>query len=107
MRSFPAMTDMKRDTADISSEAQSLVMPNVSDLPDYDYGLNLSFSDETLKKLDLDDDVSVGDFIHIHGLAQVTSLSQRPGTNKPDRVCMVLTHLACEDEDEETEDEAA
>ena len=52
-------------------------------------------------KLDLDEDVHVGDFVHIHGFAQVTSLSQRPGSDKPDRVCMVLTHVACEDEDDE------
>ena len=103
MRSFPNMIDLKRETAEISAEAQGLVMPNVSDLPDYDYGLNISFNEETLKKLDLDDEVSVGDFVHIHAFAQVTSLSQKPGTDKPDRVCMVLTHVACEDEDDETD----
>ena len=102
MKSFPQMVDMRRTDADKAVDSpMGLVMPQTSDLPDYDYGLNISFNKESLAKLDLDEDVHVGDFVHIHGFAQVTSLSQRPGSDKPDRVCMVLTHVACEDEDDE------
>lgn len=98
------MTDMARSTADISSEAQSIVMPNVSDLPEYDYGLNISFNQDTLDKLDLDEDVQVGDFIHLHAFAKVTSISQPPGADKPDRISLVMTHICCaEDEDQENE----
>ena len=105
MRTFPNMTDMRRTDADKTKDApMGMISPQTSDLPDYDYGLNISFNSETLEKLDLDSDVHVGDFIHIHGFAQVTSVNQLPGADKPDRVSMVLTHICCaEDEDEENE----
>ena len=104
MRSFPNMTDMRRTDADKAKDSpMGMISPQVSDLPDYDYGLNISFNGETLEKLDLDSDVHVGDFIQIHGFAQVTSVGQQPGADKPDRVSMVLTHICCT-EDESDED---
>ena len=103
MRSFPSMTDMKSEK---EPDPMGLVQPSVSDLPDYDYGLNISFNQESLDKLGLDDDVAVGDFIHIHCFARVTNVNQPPGAEKPDRVSMVMTHICCaEDEDEENEDD--
>jgi hypothetical protein len=107
MRSFPNMTDMRRTDADKAKDSpMGMIAPQMSDLPDYDYGLNISFNKESLDKLDLDKDVHVGDFIHIHGFCQVTSVSQPAGSDEPDRVSMVLTHICCaEDEDEENEEE--
>ncbi len=108
MRSFPAMVDMARTEADKAKDApMGMISPTVSDMPDYDCGLNISLNQESLDKLDLDGDVHIGDYVHVVGFAKVTSLSQQPGSDKPDRVCMVLTHLAVEDENEESEDEAA
>lgn len=105
MRSFPSMTDMQRTPEDKAKDSpMGLVTPCVSDLPDYDYGLNISFNKESLDKLDLDDDVHTGDYIHIHGFAKVTGIDQPPGADKPTRVSMVLTHIcAAEDEDQENE----
>lgn len=105
MKSFPSMVDMARTPEDKAKDSMGMITPCVSDMPDYDYGLNLSFNQESLDKLDLDEDVAVGDYIHVHGFARVTSLSQQPGADKPDRICMVMTHIALEDESEEGEDE--
>lgn len=110
MRSMPAMTDMKKSAAEMSGEAQSIVMPNVSDLPEYDYGLCGSFNKDSLDKLDLDDEVSAGDYLDIRALAKVTSIHMKPGSNEIDRVDFCMCHIAVENEDEddeETEDGAA
>lgn len=90
----------------VKDSSMGLVMPCVSDLPDYDYGLGLSFNEESLAKLDLDEDVHVGDYIHIHAFAKVTCVNQPPGSDKPDRISLVLTHIAAEDEDDEGEDDS-
>jgi hypothetical protein len=102
MKSFPQMVDMKTEKP---ADPMGLVAPQVSDLPDYDYGLNISFNKESLEKLDLEESVSVGDYVHIHAFARVTCVSQDPGSDTLDRVSMVLTHIACEDEDSEGEDD--
>lgn len=107
MRSFPAMTDMARTPADKVADApMGLVTPCVSDMPDYDYGLCGSFNKESLAKLDLDEAVNVGDYLDIRGLAKVTSISMKPGSNEIDRVDWCLCHLAVEDEENESEDGA-
>ena len=57
------MVDMRRTDADKAKDSpMGMIAPQMSDLPDYDYGLNISFNGETLEKLDLDSDVHVGDF---------------------------------------------
>lgn len=105
MRSFPAMIDMARTDADKAKDAPfGLVTPQVSDLPDYDYGLNVSFNKESLEKLDMDSEVSVGDYVHIHAFGRVTNVNQPPGSDEPDRVSLVLTHICAESEDEENEE---
>lgn len=107
MRSFPSMTDMARTPEDKAKDSpMGLVTPSTSDMPDYDYGLNISFNKECLDKLCLDNDVSTGDFVHIHAFARVTNVNQPPGSSEPDRISMVMTHICCaEDEDEENEEE--
>ena len=89
----------------MSGEAQSIVMPNVSDLPEYDYGLCGSFNKDSLDKLDLDDEVSVGDYLDIRALAKVTSIHMKPGSNEIDRVDFCMCHIAVENEDEDDEDD--
>lgn len=113
MRAIPNMVDMKRDLGDKLSEASKdgLMMPALSDLPDYDFGLCISFNKESLDKLDMDDEVQAGDYVHLHSLARVTSVHMKPGSTEIDRVDLCMTHIsAAEDEDsenEESEDEAA
>ena len=104
MRSFPAMVDLKRDEADKAKDI-GLCMPKSCE-PDYDYGLNLTFNEETIEKLNLDDDVSVGDFLHIHAFARVTGVHENEQNGERNRrIELVLTHIASEDEDEEGDDE--
>lgn len=102
MRSFPAMQDMARSDADKAKDSpMGLVTPCVSDMPDYDYGLCGSFNKESLDKLDLDDDVKAGDYLHIVSLAKVTGIHMKPGSDEIDRVDWCLCHIAVEDEDSE------
>lgn len=74
--------------------------------PEYPYGLCLSFSQAELDKLDLEDDCSVGDLVHLACIAKVTSVSKREMMNgDPDcRIELQITSIACEnDENEEVE----
>jgi len=100
------MTDMQRTDADKAKDApMGMITPCVSDLPDYDYGLCGSFNKESLDKLDLDSDVHVGDYLHIHSFAKVTGVHMKPGSDEIDRVDWCLTHVCAEDESSETEDD--
>lgn len=100
------MTDMARTPEDKARDnPMGLVTPCVSDIPDYDYGLNISFNQESLDKLSMDEDVHVGDYVHIHAFAKVTNVNQQPGSDKPDRISLVMTHICAEDEDQENEDD--
>lgn len=100
---------MKRDVGDKLSEASKdgMIMPALSDMPDYDYGLCGSFNKESLAKLDLDDEVKAGDYLHISGFARVTGVKMKPGSDEVDCVEWCLCHLAVEDEDEENEEDGA
>lgn len=112
MKSIPNMTDMRRNDADKLSEAMKdgVLMPSMSDMPDYDCGLCISFNKESLDKLDMDGEVQAGDYLHLHSFARVTSVHMKPGSDEIDSVSLCLTHIsAAEDEDqenEESEDEA-
>ena len=91
---LPAMKDMARtDTPDYD-------MPRASDYP---YGLCISLADEDVEKLGLEDETpEIGDMIHLFCMAKVTSISV-DGNGK--RIELQITHMACEDEDEENEEE--
>jgi hypothetical protein len=68
----------------------------------YPYGLCLSLDEDQLDKLDMCKP-DVGDFIHLHAMARVTSVSEHEKTNG-DACCRVelqITHLGLENEDEE------
>jgi hypothetical protein len=79
-------------------------MADVTDEPTYPYGLCISLTEKELAKLDLDDDASVGDTIHIFALAKVTSVSKHQGQQgaASTRIELQITHIALEDEDTET-----
>lgn len=105
MKTIPNMVDMKRDVADKASEAfkDGIMMPAMSDLPDYDCGLCVSLNKESLDKLDMDDDVKAGDYIHLHAFAQVTGVRMKPGSSELESVSLCLTHISAENEDDENE----
>ena len=100
MNKIPAMQDMSMD----ASEAKEFVTPSP---PKYPYGLCISLCQDELEKLGLDDDdLSVGDMVHIHALAKVTSVSSNETEDGADsRVELVLAYISAEDEDEENEEE--
>ena len=101
-----AFTDMSLSLQDAQKE---MGMPSTdpSNLPKYPYGLCISFCKDEIDKLGLDvDDCSVGDFLHLHALAKVTSYSVRETEGGPEpRIEMVLAFIEAEDEGEE-DDEA-
>lgn len=77
--------------------------PDVS-TPQYDHGLHVAFSHETLLKLDLDTEVEVGDMLDMRCLAKVTSVSKHDmGDGEKCRVELVLSHIAVENESDEEE----
>lgn len=97
MQKIPAMVDMKRTPDEVADTA----MP---DMPMYPYGLCISLCQEELDKLGLtSDDVEVGDMVHLHCLAKVTSVSQsdHEAMGKSSRVELQITHMTGESEDAE------
>lgn len=98
MFSTPAMVDMRRTAA-----SDTATMPCMSE---YDYGLCLSLSDESLKKLDVDfDSVEIGETYHLFILAKVTAKSRSDDAGGPrDRIELQITHLGAESEDKENEE---
>lgn len=98
MARFHKMVDLARTPA----EKVEAALPAPASTPDYPYGLCICLTQDELSKLDLDDEVEVGDMIHLFAMAEVTSVSkvQRDGEASC-RVELQVTHLAVEDEDDE------
>lgn len=72
--------------------------------PEYPWGLSISLGNDELEKLgvDLDDEVCVGDMVHINAMAKVTSHSLNENEDGPKRrVELQIVFMALEDEDEE------
>lgn len=99
MKKLPPMIDMRRS----SSEDDGLAYSGGSDYP---YGLSICLENQELEKLGLDpEECEVGDMLHIHGLAKVTSVSKNDrGDGGSYRVELTLTHIIDESEDEENEE---
>ena len=79
-------------------------MPMMND-PGHHPGLCISINDDVLQQLDLDDDVEVGDMLHLRVMVEVTSV-HKDGSGC--RIEAAITHGEVEnedDEDEEDEDE--
>jgi hypothetical protein len=105
MRFVPNMVDMRR-TSEEKTELSEVSQDFSKNVNDYPYGLSICFTNAELEKLDLDAcDVEVGDMVHLHCLAKVTSVSQTEvNGEKQSRIEMVLAHIAAEDEGEEDEE---
>lgn len=94
------------DMARSAEQQNDAVSPAPINAPLYDYGLHLCFNHETLEKLNLDDDVEVGDMLDLRAMAKVTSVSKNDtGDGEKCRVEMVLTHIGVENESTEYDDD--
>lgn len=99
MNKIPAMVDMRRTPAEKTEATQA-----VNDAPDYPYGLSISLGKDELEKLGLTgDEVEVGDMLHLHALAKVTSVSKHDNDSTgPDcRIELQITNMVGESEDDE------
>lgn len=102
MAEISKMTDM----ALTPSEAVEQTMPmSLANTPRYPYGLCISLCQDELEKLGFAaGDMEVGDVVHLHALAKVTSVSQNEtegGMNS--RVELQLVMIEIESEDAENE----
>lgn len=108
MNRIPAMVDMRLTDEDRKKEGYGGPCgPCDSDGgPVYPYGLCISLTQVELDKLGLTDDVTVGDMLHIHGMAKVTSVSMSDSENygPSRRVELQIVSMVGEDEDQENED---
>lgn len=97
MKKLPEMVDLARTPAEQAEDD----MPCT---PIYPYGTCISLADDELEKLNMDEDVEVGDMFHFHALAKVTSVSRHETEDgKKNRVELQITHMEAEDEDDENE----
>lgn len=95
MRVIPAMVDMAMKPDDQG------IVPDATQ-PQYPWGLCIRLTQDEMEKLNLEDDVSVGDMLHFHALARVTSVSQSAsGDSKTSCIELQITMMSAEDEDEE------
>ncbi len=103
MEKLPRMKDMAVSLSKRNEGA--LVGIGAINTPIYPYGLQISLTNDELEKLGLDSDCGVGDMLHMHCLAKVTSVSKRE-TEGGEDCCIQLqiTHISAEDEDAENED---
>jgi hypothetical protein len=97
------MMDMAKTHDEVKEESKPLSIDDT--VQKYPYGLCISLDEDQLDKLDMEKP-DVGDFIHVFGMARVTSVSEHEKSNG-DACCRVelqITHLGLENEDEEEGD---
>lgn len=94
------------DMARTAEEKAEQVMPAPpSSINEYPYGLAIRLTQDELAKLDLDGDCDVGDMLHGHFLAKVTSVSKND-TEAGQRTMIELqiTHMEVDDEEAENQE---
>lgn len=96
MEHIPKMVDMAMEQPSMGDMPEAT---NIKLTPQYPYGLTMCLNDDTLKKLNMDDDCTVGDTVHFHCLAKVTSCSESEGSGK--RIELQVIAMSAEDEDGE------
>lgn len=106
MALLPKMVDMAKGREELVSGGYPVMeTPNE---PLYPYGLSICLTEAELAKLNLEDDVEVGDMLHLFALCKVTCVSKTDtATGSNMRVELQITHLAAEGEDEENEESLA
>lgn len=96
---FFKMVDMHRTPQEKAEDGYETGSPAMPVGPDYPYGLCLCLDNETMAKLNLDADCSVGDMIDVRAMCKVTSASEREVDGKPDRrIELQIVQMGVEDE---------
>jgi hypothetical protein len=95
------MVDMSMDNEEKQEWAESAPVPSK-----YPYGLSISLTEKELDKLGIEaSDIEVGDMLHLHALAKVTSVSCHDNEHGSTcRVELQICYLSGEDEEEENEE---
>lgn len=97
MDKIPSMVDMAKTPKEIVADS----MPDQSAYP---YGLCISLCEEELEKLGFgQDELNVGDMLHLHCLASVTAVSNHDNINSGPscRVELQIKFISAESEDDE------
>lgn len=103
MASFSHMTDMQRTDEEKSAERAEMFSSPMSDMPDVPHGLCNCLTETELAKLELDDDVEVGDYLHGRVMWKVTSVNKSDtGGGMKCRVELAIVAMSV-DENESTE----
>lgn len=103
MASFSHMTDMQRTDEEKSAERAEMFSSPMSDMPDVPHGLCNCLTETELTKLELDDDVEVGDYLHGRVMWKVTSVNKSDtGGGMKCRVELAIVAMSV-DENESTE----
>jgi hypothetical protein len=97
-----ALTALRRKMPDDGGGISAMGMPHPMDAGHHP-GLCISLNDEVLSQLDVDDDVEVGDMLHLRVMVEVTSVHKDGGGC---RIEAAITHGTVENEDDEEGDEA-
>lgn len=107
MATFAKFVDMAKTPEEISEDmAGSPYAIPMKDIQKYPFGLSICLCEDELEKLDLDHgDCEPGDYLHLHALARVTSVSS---TETEDgnrcRIELTMTHIAVENENDENDE---
>lgn len=101
MATFTHMTDMTRTAEEKVQDMFPSAMANTPDVP---YGLCNCITETEMEKLDLDDDVEVGDYLHGRVMWKVTAVNKSDhGNGVKCRVEMSIVAMSVL-ENESTED---
>ena len=105
MAGFMKMVSMERTEEEKAVErARDTYPPAIADMPDIPYGLSICLTEVELEKLNLDDEIEVGDMIHLSGMAKCTSISKNDtGNGTKVRAECGFVMLSAENEEEENE----
>ena len=78
-------------------------MGSLRDVPDFPYGMKISFDQHLLKRLKMEPDCEVGEYIDLRCFARVTSVTKNQ-VNGEDRCCVEMTieKISAEIEDDES-----
>jgi hypothetical protein len=103
MDRIPKMADMAITPTEIEN-VKILPQSTESSAPIYPYGLSLCLNDDTLDKLNMEDNCEVGDMVHFRCVAKVTSCSDHENMGKRIELQIVMMSAeGAEDDDDEEE----
>ncbi len=101
---LPKMQDMARSIEDETSMGLPFAMGEK--IHNYPCGLQITLCHPELEKLGLDDNVEVGDLIHLFSMGEVTGINKTDvGDGEQCRITIQLKFMSCENEEIENEEE--